>query len=102
MRTVTAGGPGERTPPNIRSTRAGAPYTPAVSVHSDPMRRRRLGPIPALVALIAVLLPAGVFAAATVDGGRAGGDRQVRAAGFVQEASSPARPRAHPPGSPQW
>lgn len=41
--------------------------------------------IRALLMSVAVLLPAGAFAAATVDGRTAGGDRQVSAAGFVQE-----------------
>jgi hypothetical protein len=39
----------------------------------------------ALATLIALLLPAGVLAAASVDPDRAGGDRQVRTAGFSQE-----------------
>ena len=39
--------------------------------------------IPVLVALVAFLLPGGVFAAASVDGGLAR-DQQVLAAGFSQ------------------
>lgn len=47
--------------------------------------RHRLTPILGLAALIAALLPAGVFAAATVDPGRAGENHRVVAAGFERE-----------------
>ena len=49
------------------------------------MRAMTRRPIPVLLVLIAVLLPGGVFAAATVDGGQAR-DQQVRTAGFAQES----------------
>lgn len=52
-----------------------------------------------LVACLAVLIPAGAFAAASVDRGTAGGDRQVNAAGFAQEGivAGPAPSRSPEP-----
>jgi hypothetical protein len=58
---------------------------------------RRLAPLLAVAALIAALLPAGVFAAATVDADRAGNDQRVLAAGFEREGIAPSPPATDAP-----
>src|SRR5687768_5646184 len=61
--------------------------------------RRRLAPILALSALIAALLPAGVFAAATVDSDRSGENQRVLAAGFEREAIVAGQAPSPPPAA---
>jgi hypothetical protein len=56
--------------------------------------------IRALIASLAVLLPAGVFAAATVDAGGAGDHQQVLAAGFEQEGIRAGEAPSPPPEAP--